>query len=440
MSAGILAPSTHKAPSTAWATAVSRSQRLVLLVAISLAVLVELGGAIGWWSWIKLREELVADPAAAADRLVHDPLLALPPALVLLRDLSGNELAKAPLDRVMLGLLRIGRLQERWMPADPKGPLNRATAHLLIGDLAGGRQALEQALRLSPTSAELHRYMARAQRWGGYPREALEHVADAWAISPDRNELPIELTPEDEEWARLEALQRRLDLYPRRRVAALLDLALEYRKSGRHQEVPALLETVSTEPEVQLQLVRWSIDDGQIGPQELARTEEIAGRRSYPIKIRVRAWSLVAQARDITGDHEGALAAADEAVRLGPGSPTPYKVLAAMAERRGDHAAVLKNLRRAWGMAPTDVDLLLWFAHAAERCGELSDARITLQRAAELDTTRPVVATRLISFHMRRGNYLEASQLLTRFLELHPEDPQLLALAQLLLHETRNLP
>ncbi len=405
----------------------------MLLLATTAAALVEIIGAIGWWRWSTLERDLRHDPPAAAEGLLTDPLLALPPLAVWLQDLAGEDLAELPLDRVLLGLLEIDKLQSRWLPVSPAGPLNRATAQLLISNLVGARQALEQALVRDPTSASLHRLQTLVLRWSGYPQESLEHLAQALAISPT-GELPIELTPSDERWARFESLHRRLDLYPRQRVKVLLEIAALLRQEARHDEVAAILAPVSSEPTVLLQHAQWDIEDGRLS-SDLTAIEEIAGRRRYPASMRVRAWSLLAQARDLRGDPVGSLAAADEAVHLGPSSPAPYLVLASIAERRGDDETALVHLRRAWGVAPTNTSVLLRFAAVAERCDKVADARLALRRASELNSSRADIGALLVAFQIRQASYLDATMLLSQLLDRFPTDPQLLRLAQQLRRE-----
>lgn len=91
----------------------------------------------------------------------------------------------------------------------------------------------------------------------------------------------------------------------------------------------------------------------------------------------------------VAGNPDGALAAASEALRLGPESAAPYLALAALAEQRSAPGEALEYLRRAWGMAPADVRVVLRFADLAERTGHSRDARLALERAVQLAPDEP---------------------------------------------------
>jgi Flp pilus assembly protein TadD len=405
-----------------------RRPRLAIVL-LAAAVVVELLAAGGWLAWRRVERRLATEPAAGAALLARGALLALPAAVARSRRLQVGDLAGVDPQTTGAALARLGSLQRRWEPTDPDGWRNVGLAALLEGDVDVGRVDLEQAIRRDPTSPYLHRLLALLLRLAGQSAEFLDHMAMAEAIAAGFSSPPVELTPEDTRWVRREALRRRIGLYPSRRVQGLLALAEEVRREEGEDAAMATLRGIEGEPEVDLQVARWELAYGR--PSETARrAEALAQRTALPTRIRVSAWSLLAEARDASGDAEGARAAAAEALRLGPGSPAPYLTLAALAERRQDWPSALENARRAWGIAPADLHVVLRFASVAEKAGSTADARFALRRALELAPERPDVAAALVEHLLRTRDYMEATMALSRALDRFPTDARLIALTQ----------
>lgn len=408
---------------------VVRSPLRLLVALAALAVIVEVVATVGWWRWRVVAEVLRADAATGAEMLAEDPLLALPSAVKWSRRLSASDLRGADLQAARAAFERIGALQRRWLPTDPEGPKNEARATFLSGDLDGGVELLEAALRRDPTSAYLHRLAALMLRRAGRIEESLEHLAEARAIWPDLVHPAVELTPEDQERVALDGLRRGVELYPRDRVTGLLALAKRLDANGDEEGAVAALEPVAGKPDVELWLAERELRRG-LPEIALERAGRFGASPLYPSLIRVRALSVVARARDMLGDPEGALAAATAAVELKSGSADPYLALASIAERRGEQRAALEHLRRARGVEPTNVDLLLRLARVAGEVGERAEVRATLERAVELVPDRPDVAARLVDHLLSSGQLIDATLKLSRFLERFPSDPRLLRQAE----------
>ena len=130
--------------------------------------------------------------------------------------------------------------------------------------------------------------------------------------------------------------------------------------------------------------------------------------------------------RTVAGDNTHAAAAALE---LAPDIIDPYRALARIASGRGDHAAALEYLPRAWGMDPGNVGLLVQLARSAQRAGRLQDAQIALERAAELDAENPERVVELVRLYLARGSYMEAAMRLSDAMDRFPDHPGLLRLA-----------
>lgn len=410
------------------------SRPLWIIVAVSVAVLIELVGGLGWWRWTGLRQALTTTPDRGAKQIVGDSLwLATPAVIEHSRRLISSDLEGAPIDLVPSALQRLGQHQVRWFPASSTGFKNQAQSRVLEDDLQGGIELIEQALKRDPTSPYLHRFLAVVKRLSGYPREFLEQMALSRALDHQQSRTAIEMTPEDAHWVSFEALRRRVELYPRQKVKTRLDLATALREDGRAEEAIQVLAPVKEEPLVRLARATWHLSAGDSAAAK-NEVEEIATRRIYPTGIRATAWSILARALDLEEDQEGAVAAATRAVQLAPESPAPFIALAHLAERRGDDEAALEHLRRAWGMALTDIGILLEVARLAEKTGKPADARLALERASRLAPDRADLAARLIDFYIRNHQLVEATSELAEALDRFPTDPELLRMTERLIH------
>jgi len=412
--------------------AMKRPQWLIGVLAA--AVVLEAVAAFGWWRWLAVQRALRLDGATGAERLATDVTLALPSSVYWSRRLRGGDLVHADDATVRTGLTRVAERQIRWYPSDSAGFINRARAELVEDQVTASLEALDEALLRDPTSPYLHRLTGALMRESGRIDNFLDHVAQANAIAPSLESPPLELLTADQKWIRTEGIRRRVDLYPSQRNRHLLALATELRRQGNFEEAAAVLTPVENNPEVQIQLAAWDLEVG-MASRSAERVQGITARRSMPTAIRVRALSVLAQARDAMGDDEGAIEAAELALELDPAATAPYLALARMAERRKDYPVALEHLRKAWGLDPANVGLLLRFASVAQRAEMPADARLALERAVELAPDRSDVAARLVEFHLRRGEFMDATLRLSRYLERFPTDARLLRQAERLRKE-----
>jgi tetratricopeptide (TPR) repeat protein len=403
-----------------------RSRWLVVLACAALAVeLLELAGS---WTWQATVRSIRADVNVGCRRLVDDHWLAWPAAVHWSLRLAPRDLASGETPLVVAALRAVGERQCKWLIADPKGYKNMALAALIDGDVDAAKSDLDAAIRRDPTAPFLRRLLAMVLRDRGDLPGFLEQLAVGEAVAPGFRQPEIELTPEDAHYVRIEGLRRRVELYPSARVSGLIALASELRQVGENDEAMKVMSTLAGHPEAELKLATWALDDEDY-PQARARAEAVASNRRLPRGLRGQAWSVVAQARDLEGDSEGALTAAREAMRLDPTSPAPYLALARIAQRQGAYDKALEHLRRAWGIAPADVRVLLAVARAAERANQPADARLALERAVELDPESSHTAALLVEHLLRNGEYMDAALALSRFLDRFPTDRRLLELA-----------
>jgi tetratricopeptide (TPR) repeat protein len=397
-------------------------------------VVIEIVSVIGWSTWRSVVREIADDPAAGAIRLASETALRLPPVVRRTRRFPSLDLSRASDDLVMPALRAVSRDQIRWTPADPHGYLNRARALLIEGDIDRAAGVLEAALVRDPTSPSAHTLAALAARSRGMNPQALDHLATAIAVDPSAPQTAVELTADEQEWVRLEGLERRLDYYPRTRSRNVIALARELRERNRSDDGRRLLEAETADPRVILELARWDLLEGMTSEAD-ARLTSLVRRRGMTNAILAEAWSIMAMVRDRRGDLAGAVEAADRALVYDPGSAGPYRVLATMAERRGDTNEALELLRRAWGMNPTDIGLLLAIARTAEKAGRFDDADLALERVVKVQPDDPGLRARQVEFLMRRGDFMEATLALSKALDRFPTDARLLRLAERLRSE-----
>lgn len=345
-----------------------------------------------------------------------------------------GDLAGAPAASVSKALARLGRLQRSWLPGDAVGYLNLSREEFLRGNTHTSIEALAEALTRDPCSAYLHRLQALFYFSVGNRESALSELSIAEAIAPGFRDPEIELTSTDDRQVRLDGLHLRMEYYPRRKTETSLALARELRIEGNASEARSLLEGLRGRPDVDIEIARWSIEDGEYAAA-LDLLIPIASRRANPRSVRARAWSVAAIARDLDGDGDGAVSAAGEALKLNPDSSGPYLTLAGLAQGRGDLEGALDHLRRAWGMDPADTRLLTRIAAVAEQAGKQEDALLALERAVEIEPDQPDHAVRLVSLQLRAGRYAEAALALSESLDRHPTNPGLLSLADRLPRE-----
>jgi tetratricopeptide (TPR) repeat protein len=398
------------------------------------AVAISVIDTAGWAEWRGFVDTLSTNTEAAARRLANDGSASLPSVVCRTRRLAANSLAGLPSDAVTAVLVRLGRLQRRWMPADSAGYVNLSREEFLLGRPRASVEALGEALLRDPTSPFLHRLRALFFYSMGERSSAFTEMAIAEAISPGLRNPSVELLAVEEERLRLEGLRLRNTFYPRRETETTLALARELRMRGDESAAWSLLQKLRGRSAVEIELARWAVDEGDLGTA-IELLLPVASRTSNPRGVRAEAWSVVAVARDLSGDGHGALAAAEAALDLDRKSPQPYVTLASLAQGRGDLDAALAHLRRAWGMDPANVRLLVRIASVAEQAEKAADAILALERAVEIDPGSARIAGLLIELQLRNGRFSEAVATLSRALDRHPTDANLLRLADRLPRE-----
>jgi Tfp pilus assembly protein PilF len=413
---------------------VKRPHAIWLVALAAGAAAVSAIDTVGWLTWRSIALTVPVNPNVAAARLAVEPLVVLPSVVVRTTRLAAGDISRARQEILAAALARVGGLQCSWLPAEAMGFTNIAREALVRGEPQRAIESLAEALERDPTSAYLRRLQALFYFSLGNRKSALAEMAVAQAIAPGMRDPEVELTPDDQRKVRLEGLRLRAEYYPRRRTETALNLATELRLDGDTEAAQELLAGLRGRPDVELELARWAVEAGDYNGA-LGLLLPVATRPALPRSIRARAWSLVAVARDLDGDGQGALAAVDQALAIDPRSPAPYVTLAGLAQNRGDLETALGHLRRAWGMDPTDVGLLLRIAIVAEQAGKAADAVLALERAVDVDPDSPQLSARLVELELRCGRYPQAAVDLSQALDRHPTDADLLRLAERLQRE-----
>ncbi len=405
----------------------------VILIAV-LTVAVEGVSTIGIWTWDVTAKNLRRDADGGAAALIDTALLNLPPAVLRSRRLVAGDLAAADQALAVMALEAVARRQIRCMVAHPEGYLNLARAELIRGRIFEGQADLAKALDRDPTRPFAIRLLGMVTLFQGRFEEALELLAQAEAVAPGYRLPPVELGAEDEARVRLEGLDRRLTTYPRLRVETLISIGQSLRAMGRPDEAAQRMEEAAGDPRADLVRAQWALNDGD-APAAAGMAQGLVQQRRLPTKIRAAAWSVLSRALEVQGDSQGALAAAQRALRLAPESAAPYLALAKIAQGRGDIDEAVNHLRRAWGMDPANVGILFQFAQAAEKAGLKADVRLALERAVDLDPGNTATVLRLVDFQLRTGALMEATMTLSRAMDRAPADPGLLRMAERLRRE-----
>ncbi len=419
-----------------WRSLMRRTRLWPVILVATLAVAVEGLGTLGSWAWEEAAGKLRRDADAGVAVMIDSVLLNLPSAVQRSRRLVAADLASAEQGRAVEALETVGRRQILCMVAHPEGYLNLARARLIQGRIFEGQADLAEALERNPTQPFAIRLLGLVTLFQGRFEEALDLLARAEAVAPGYRAPPVELTPEDQARVRLKGMDRRLEIYPRLRVETLIAIGQSLRAMGQPEEAERRLELAAGDPRADLVRAQWALLDGD-APAAAGMALGLAQQRSLPARIRASAWSILARALEVQGDSQGALAAAQRALRLAPQSAEPYLALARIAQGRGDIDQAVDHFRRAWGMDPSNVSILLQFARAAEKVGLKADARLALERAVDLNSWDTGTVLQLVDFQLRTGALMEATMTLSRALDRAPADPKLLRMAERLRREVR---
>jgi tetratricopeptide (TPR) repeat protein len=180
-------------------------------------------------------------------------------------------------------------------------------------------------------------------------------------------------------------------------------------------------------------------DDREVTPIEIGRLARVEHLLAVGQVVRARqlaldqisadpedARSYIALARVHlqSGEHEAAVAAAEQAIRLAPEWPAVWRVHAAALFASGRFAATEKSVLEAIRLDPDDGSLFQMYARVLSLCGRSKEALQWAERALELDpddeTAHHLFAALLCEVHPSKWKVSE--ELARRAVSLNPED------------------
>lgn len=209
-----------------------------------------------------------------------------------------------------------------------------------------------------------------------------------------------------------------------------------------YQRVLGVLQ-VSTEARRGLALALFRLGDDSAALAELERVVRESPESGL-------AWAWLAQVRFDGDSLEAALEAAKRAIELDPFEPRAYYIASRASFDLGKEAeaealearwrvlsearAQLDSLRNRLLFAPADVDLHFAVAERLAALGDKAGLERSLARVLALPADAPALLERgLFAFELlhRAGAETQARKLLSKLVELYPEDPRVLGLGSL---------
>ncbi len=137
-----------------------------------------------------------------------------------------------------------------------------------------------------------------------------------------------------------------------------------------------------------------------------------------------RSYVALARVHLQSEDHDAAIAAAEQAIRLAPEWPAVWRVHAAALFSAGRFAAAEKSLLEAIALDPDDGSLFQMYARVLSLCGRPKEALEWAERALELDpddeTAHHLFAALLHQVHPSKWKVSE--ELARRAVSLNPQD------------------
>ncbi len=274
----------------------------------------------------------------------------------------------------------------------------------------------EQAMRLMPANAHAHAGLGRLALGAGDSASAIRHLSRARDLAPENRSFAVTLaqalarTGERRRAQEIAAAARSLGRINYRNDpvrSSVHDLALDVRsylrRANAHRvhgeldlarrELQAGIEVDASRPELHFALAEVLAASGN-QPASLA-----AARRAWDLHPELEGVAaFLARGLFRSGDQNGALAMAEEALGLDTGDVNMMLLIALISAERGDVVRTVETLDRAYGARPRDpstrgalIQLLENVAEAMAASGLDDPAARQLEKALELaeETSRP---------------------------------------------------
>jgi tetratricopeptide (TPR) repeat protein len=317
------------------------------------------------------------------------------------------------------------RLAAELASQEQDGPESEVKKHRMA------RLQMVIALRLGQTLGRL-----------GHQEEAHQVLEEAYHQAPSNPEIARGyaqvLLAEGELPAALEPLETILDSQSAD-LAAYLDYAgcvLELHQRNEcgislEKVIPALnkaLELQPGHPKATAMLGEALLGCGKPVEARAAFSQALLSDLGQDPLWQVRLSLGLGQAALQLGEPETAVAALQEANRIDPLNPKTQRCLSQAYLEAGLADEAFQSARAALLLAPTDVDMLIWFADQSMKLHEKTgsqevqqEALNALKRAAQISPSQPELAVKLGQMQMRFGENALARQ---TFLQLITEDEQ----------------
>lgn len=313
-----------------------------------------------------------------------------------------------------------------WQDAASKAPkMFRAQSNWGMALYERGRveealQAFEQSLRLNPRYSKTWSNLGLVYEELGQEDEAEQAYLRALALRPDLagacNNLG-HLKLQQGDFAQAEAhLRKALELDPRY-AQAQVNLGLLFHRRGQldeaRQRYEAALRLDPGDAEALNNLGLLHLDQGRPTEARAALQQALQARPAYqearfnlellelrqagvPLEEayaqlaqrfpeRAELWLALGRARAAAGDWEGAIRAAQQALRLRPQERGGHLLLAGAHHSLGRFPEAVEAYERAIAQSPTDPDLYNNLAAALAAAGRIQEAVRATRRALELD-------------------------------------------------------
>lgn len=342
------------------------------------------------------REGRTADARAALNEVTAqlDPIppqyLRYRPQLLLLGGLAHNGLGQREKAKPYLeGVLR----------SDPGHTVAKVLANIHLADRSADAaiQVLDSYLRQRPGDGQAQLLLANAHLGQGRAPRAVQILQDAL---------------------------KRGEQAPLR---AALGLALV--GAGRYAEAVRELEAVYAKDPKNLQ-AGYALASLHVQSRMTAQALKVtqALEKTFPARPEVQ--TLLARARGLRGDLNGAQAALDAALKADPGHAPALVETARLAMARGESGRAAQALDAVLAKNDKNADAIATLAVLSERTGKLDEAERWLKRGDELaGGTEPGAALSLVEFHLRQQQVPKAQEALKRAQAKAPDAVPVLVMA-----------
>ena len=339
-----------------------------------------------------------------------------------------------------------------------------------LNDKFGAVREAQKALAVDPGNADALVVLATERMANGDLKDALRILESDASINV--SDLGIQLLKAKifeqlGEWQQLEALLRRLVKFYPEQIAFQKQLIKFYvdqhRQNDAEKEIRAMVESNPTNPEAELDLVRFLYTSkgpaaarqeldrrinagGEVFPYQIAladfdfsqgnftdaeeRIQNLVGHSSSPQQI-LAAQIKLAEMDFKRSKIDAAEAIVSEILRKDSRNTDALKLRGSVRMARGQLDLAIADLQQSLKDQPRSTELILLLALAYERSGSMALAEKQYADAVRISNFDLAVGLNYVNFLLRRGSIDRAGQFLTELSKRSPKNLDILsALAQ----------